>query len=89
MVDYSKHIDDLDKRMSIIGYIFTSGGCAISSKAILPTTIALSIRAEYIAMSEVVKEANWFRGVVDELSEYLKLMIVHFDSWKLRCSITY
>ena len=32
---------DLDKRRSLIGYVFTIGVCAISWKATLHTTIAL------------------------------------------------
>ncbi|KAI3790253.1 hypothetical protein L2E82_03169 [Cichorium intybus] len=44
--DYAR---DLDKRRSLTGYVFTIGGCAVSWKASLQTTIALSTtEAEYI-----------------------------------------
>ncbi|KAF3622043.1 Ubiquitin carboxyl-terminal hydrolase 20 [Capsicum annuum] len=49
---------DHDKRRSLTGYIFTIGGCAISWKATLQTTIALSTtEAEYMAITEAFKEA--------------------------------
>ena len=43
---------DLDKRRSLTGYVFTIGGCAVSWKATLQTTVALSTtEAEYMAIS--------------------------------------
>ncbi|KAG8498561.1 hypothetical protein CXB51_004866 [Gossypium anomalum] len=38
-VDFAR---DLDRRRSLTGYVFTIGGCAISWKATLQTTVALS-----------------------------------------------
>ncbi|KAG8493558.1 hypothetical protein CXB51_011740 [Gossypium anomalum] len=44
---------DLDRRRSLTGYVFTIGGCAISWKATLQTTVALSTaEAEYMAITE-------------------------------------
>ncbi|KAG8480959.1 hypothetical protein CXB51_025647 [Gossypium anomalum] len=49
---------DLDRRRSLTGYVFTIGGCAISWKATLQTTVALSTtEAEYMAITEACKEA--------------------------------
>jgi hypothetical protein len=59
---------DLDKRRSLTGFVFTLSGCAISWKAILQSTVALSTtEAEYMAATEVVKEAIWLKGLVNDL----------------------
>ena len=51
---------DLDERRSTSGYLFTLNGTAISWRSKLQDTIALSIvKAEYIAMSEAIKESIW------------------------------
>ncbi|WVZ61696.1 hypothetical protein U9M48_011528 [Paspalum notatum var. saurae] len=64
----SDHAGDLDKRRSLTGYVFTVGGCAISWKACLQATVALSTtEAEYMAISEACKEAIWLRGLYSEL----------------------
>jgi len=61
--DYAR---DLDKRRSQTRYVFMLSGSAISWKATLQSTIALSIiEAEYMAAAEVVKEAIWLRSLVD------------------------
>jgi hypothetical protein len=39
----SDYAVDLDKRRSLIGYVFTVGGCAVSWKATLPDVPAQSI----------------------------------------------
>ena len=49
---------DLDRMRSLIGYVFTLLGYAISQKTILQSTIALFItKAEYMTLTGVVKEA--------------------------------
>ncbi|XP_075108916.1 secreted RxLR effector protein 161-like [Nicotiana tabacum] len=59
---------DLDKRRSLTGYIFTLSGIVISWKETLHSVIVLSaIEAEYIAITEVVKEAIWLQGLVSDL----------------------
>ena len=63
----SDYAGDLDKR-SLTGYVFTIGGCAVSWKASLQATVALSTtEAEYMAISEACKEAIWLRGLYSEL----------------------
>ena len=52
----SDYAGDFDKRRSLTGYVFTIGGCAISWKATLQSTVALStIEAEYMAVTEACK----------------------------------
>nr|GEX62887.1 retrotransposon protein, putative, Ty1-copia subclass [Tanacetum cinerariifolium] len=61
---------DLDKRRSLIGYVFTIGGCAVSWKASLQTTVALSTtEAEYMAISEAFKEAIWLRNLYGVITQ--------------------
>ena len=49
---------DLDKRRSLVGYVFIIGGCAMSWKTTLQTTIELlNIGAEYITITKAFKEA--------------------------------
>ncbi|KAH9780178.1 hypothetical protein KPL71_007988 [Citrus sinensis] len=58
---------DLDKRRSITGYVFILNGGAASWKASLQLVVALSTtEAEYIALTEAVKEAKWLSGLVSE-----------------------
>ncbi|KAG8496965.1 hypothetical protein CXB51_008193 [Gossypium anomalum] len=65
---------DLDRRRSLTGYVFTIGGCAISWKATLQTTVALSTtEAEYMAITEACKEAIWLKGLFSELNEDLQI----------------
>ncbi|GKV35094.1 hypothetical protein SLEP1_g43407 [Rubroshorea leprosula] len=64
--------DDLDKRRSTTGYVFTLLGCAISWKATLQSTVALSTtEAEYMAITEAVKEALWLKGLVSDLGNQI------------------
>ena len=57
------------------------GGCAISWKATLQTTVALSTtEAEYMAITEACKEAIWLKGLFSELNEDLQISIVFCDS---------
>ncbi|KAG8481358.1 hypothetical protein CXB51_026131 [Gossypium anomalum] len=71
---------DLDRR-SLTGYVFTTGGCAISWKATLQTTVALSTtEAEYMAITEACKEAIWLKGLFSELNEDLQISTVFCDS---------
>jgi hypothetical protein len=59
---------DLDRRRSLSGYVFTVGDCAVSWKACLQDTVALSTtEAEYMTIAEVTKEALWLKGIYSEL----------------------
>ncbi|KAJ9548963.1 hypothetical protein OSB04_021506 [Centaurea solstitialis] len=61
---------DMDGRRSLSGYVFTMGSCAISWKAVLQPTVALSTtEAEYMAVTEGFKEAIWLKGLFSSLSD--------------------
>ncbi|KAG8474935.1 hypothetical protein CXB51_031652 [Gossypium anomalum] len=77
-VDFAR---DLDRRRSLTGYVFTIGGCAISWKATLQTTVTLpTTEAEYMAITEACKGAIWLKGLFSELNEDLQISIVSCDS---------
>ncbi|KAG8475193.1 hypothetical protein CXB51_031757 [Gossypium anomalum] len=74
-------VGDLDRRRSLTGYVFTIGGCAISWKATLQTTVALSTtEAKYMAIIEACKVAIWLKGLFSELNEDLQISTVFCDS---------
>ena len=77
----SVYVGDLDKRRSLTGYVFTIGGCAVSWKARLQATVALSTtEAEYMAISEARKEAIWLRGLYSELCGVSSCITIHYGS---------
>ncbi|KAG2703381.1 hypothetical protein I3760_06G134300 [Carya illinoinensis] len=64
----SDYTGDLDKRRSLTVYVFTLCGSAISWKATLQFTVALSTtEAKYMAATEAVKEAIWLKGLISDL----------------------
>ena len=68
-VDFD-YAGDLDNGRSLIGYVFTIGGCAISWKATLQSTIALSTtEAKYMVVTETCKKAFWLKGLFGKLSD--------------------
>ncbi|KAG8502523.1 hypothetical protein CXB51_001167 [Gossypium anomalum] len=72
---------DLDRRRSLTGYVFRIGGCTISWKATLQTTVALSTtEVEYMAITEACKEAIWLKGLFSELNEDHQISTVFCDS---------
>ena len=71
----------LDTRKSLTGYIFTAFGTAISWKANLQKVVALSTtEAEYIALTEAIKEALWLKGIARELKLQEQIITVHCDN---------
>jgi len=77
----SDYAADLDKRRSLSGYVFTVGGNTVSWKASLQHVVALSTtEAEYIALTEAIKEAMWLKGFVKELGLGDCETVVHCDS---------
>ena len=88
----SGYAGDLDKRRSLMGYVFTIRGCAVSWKASLQATVALSTtEAEYMAISEACKEAIWLRGLYTELCGVSSCITIYCNSQsaivllKIRC----
>ncbi|XP_073120250.1 secreted RxLR effector protein 161-like [Henckelia pumila] len=64
----SDYAADLDKRRSISGYVFIIGGNVVSWKSNLQSVVALSTtEAEYISLTEAVKEGIWITGFVTEM----------------------
>ena len=56
----SDYDGDLDKRRSTTGYVFTLAKAPVSWKSTLQLIMALSTtEAEYMAITEAVKEAIW------------------------------
>lgn len=70
MVGYvnSNYTGDLDKRRSLIRYLFVFGGGLVSWKENLQNMVALSLtKVGYIATIESVKETLWLKGIVTKL----------------------
>ncbi|XP_062099716.1 secreted RxLR effector protein 161-like [Humulus lupulus] len=69
--DYAR---DVDTRRSQIGFVFQINNYTISWKANLRSIVTLSTtEAEYIACTEVVKEALWLKGLTRALEGKIKL----------------
>ena len=68
-------------RRSLIGYVFTLGGNLISWKSTLQHIIALSTtEAEYVSLTEDIKEAMWLKGITNELGLTGRLVKLYCDS---------
>nr|GEV54353.1 retrotransposon protein, putative, Ty1-copia subclass [Tanacetum cinerariifolium] len=77
----SEYAKDPDKGRSITGYAFLVHGCVVSWKAMLQHVMALSTtEAEYMALTEAVKEAIWLRGLLEELGVELNRVTVNCDN---------
>ncbi|KAH9742736.1 hypothetical protein KPL70_003051 [Citrus sinensis] len=77
----SYYTGDLDKRRSTTGYVFTFAGGPISWKSTLQSTVAMSTtEAEYMAITEVVKEAIWLQGLLENLGLAQEHINVYRDS---------
>ena len=77
----SDYVGDLDKIRSTTGYVFTLAKAPVSWKSTLQSTVALSTtEAEYMAITEVVKEAIWIQGLLDDLGVGQKQVTVFCDS---------
>ena len=64
----SDYNGDLDQRRSTSGMVFTAGGNSISWRSSLQKVVALSTtEAEYIALSDAVKEGVWLKLFSEEL----------------------
>jgi 23S rRNA U2552 (ribose-2'-O)-methylase RlmE/FtsJ len=72
---------DLDKRRSLTGYVFTLGECAISWKYQLQPIVALSsTEAEYMTITEAIKEVIWLKTFVGELCSFVAHIVVFCDN---------
>ncbi|KAL6311176.1 hypothetical protein AAG906_025765 [Vitis piasezkii] len=72
---------NVDKRKSLIGYVFTAWGSAISWKANLQSIVTFfSTEIKYIATTKVVKESLWLKGTINELGINQKVVVIQCDS---------
>ena len=72
------YVGNIDTRKSLTGYVFTVFGGVVSWKANLQSVGALSAtEAQYMAMTEVVKEAIWLKGITEELAMYKGKVVVY------------
>ena len=64
-----------------LGMCFTVGGNVVSWKSNLQHVVDLSLNeAKYIALTEVVIEALWLKGMMSELGFRQYHVIIHCDS---------
>ncbi|KAL5804929.1 hypothetical protein ACOSQ3_031729 [Xanthoceras sorbifolium] len=77
----SDYAEDLDKRRSTTNYVFTLAKGPVNWKSTLQSTVALSTtEAEYMAVSEAVKEAIWLQGLLEDLGSLQEHFNVYCDS---------
>ena len=63
------------------GYIFTLGRNVIRWKSSLQHIMALSTtEAEYVALTEAIKEAMWLKGITNDLGIIGSLVKLFYDS---------
>jgi len=64
----SDYAGDLDKRKFTTGYVFTLSHAPMSWCSVIQSTVTLSTtEAEYMAMTEAMKETIWLQGLLDDL----------------------
>jgi transposase InsO family protein len=72
---------DPDTRRSTTGYVFSSGGGAISWSSRLQPTVAVSTaEAEYMAAAHAVKEALWLRNLITDFGKSPGTMLLYSDN---------
>lgn len=77
----SDYAYDIDKRKSIIGYVFTIARGVVSWLSKLQTTVALSTtEAEYMAATQACKKVIWIQRLLEELRHKQLKIIVYCDS---------
>jgi hypothetical protein len=75
------HAQDLDRRRSTTGFIFTLGGGCISWRSTLQKCVTQSsTEAEYVAAAEAAKEAIWLGRLVTEMGIKHERVELHCDS---------
>ena len=70
---------NLDKR-PLTCYVLTAGGCGISQRVALQSTITLSIIELNMSITKVVKEAIWQKGLFAKINRNLNAIIDYCDS---------
>lgn len=76
--DYATNVDNM---RSQTGYIFNLYGTAVSRKSSLQSVVALSTtEAEYMAITEAVKEGIWLTGMMKEFGIVQQSVNIFCDS---------
>ncbi|CAM8943858.1 unnamed protein product [Rhodiola kirilowii] len=76
----SDYAGSLNTRKSQTGLVFTVFGTAVSWKANLQKVVGLSTtEAEFLAITEAVKESIWLKGIMSELGHGQRCIKVHSD----------
>jgi hypothetical protein len=76
----------LYKTRSLVSYVFTVGGCAVSWRACLQPTLALStIEAEYDAVCDASKDVVWLKGLYAEFCGDASCITLSCDSHSASC----
>lgn len=71
----------MDSRKSLTGFVFTMYGTTVCCKSTLQSVVALSTcEAEFIALTEAIKERRWLLGLVDEMGIKQRCITVHCDN---------
>ena len=75
----SDWVEDKEHRASTGGYVLTLAGGAVSWKTKQQSVVAMSsTEAEYIALSEAMKQAVWIRWLLVEIeSRVVKRPVLH------------
>ena len=82
----SDYAAKLDNMRSQSGCIFTLFNSAVSWKSGLQSVVALSTtEAEYMALTEVVKESYWLKGIIDDFGIKQGSVSVKCDSNSAIC----
>ncbi|PON41342.1 hypothetical protein PanWU01x14_290110 [Parasponia andersonii] len=77
----SDYAGNIDTRKTLTGYVFTLFGTAVSWKSNLQPLVALcTTEAEYISITEAIKEALWLKGIIGELGIHQSDVAVHCDN---------
>ncbi|GJT23053.1 retrovirus-related pol polyprotein from transposon TNT 1-94 [Tanacetum coccineum] len=80
-VPYANAVGNLMYLMVCTRPYIAYAGCVISWKAALQHVVALSTReAEYMSLTEAVKEAIWLRGLLEEMGVKLNTVAVNCDN---------
>jgi hypothetical protein len=84
--DWGSHKED---RKSIIGYVYLICGVAISWKSKVHSSVALSTcEAEYVAISEAVKELLWIKQLFQELGIQIEIPLLFTDNQSAQFTAT-
>ena len=72
---------DINSKKSIIGFVFTLGGTAISQGLNLQKAVVVSIiEVEHVAMTEVTKGMIWLQTFTKELGQKCDMRTFYSDS---------